>query len=194
MIHIFRSHRTYIAENKFFKWIIYFSICVTVVVLNVHFRTPQTHTMAPWVRRLIFLYVIISKNILESLSETLFRFLFCNIRFFPFIQFLFLLIPSASRFLSPSLPFSFSTKWQPLFCFARFLFLPYTGDQPPSLFPRPPFFPSPHIPLLSSLIPSFLSLPNFSWLIYLENYFLSFVYFQLKTSKSVFQKCKTRLY
>ncbi|XP_023323772.1 acetylcholine receptor subunit alpha-like [Eurytemora carolleeae] len=33
-----------------------FSICVTVVVLNVHFRTPQTHTMAPWVRRLIFLY------------------------------------------------------------------------------------------------------------------------------------------
>ena len=27
------------------------SICVTVVVLNVHFRTPQTHTMAPWVRR-----------------------------------------------------------------------------------------------------------------------------------------------
>ena len=108
MIHIFKSHRTYIAENKFFKWNIYFSICVTVVVLNVHFRTPQTHTMAPWVRRLIFLYVIISKNILESLSKTLFRFLFCNIRFFPFIQFLFLLIPSASRFLSPSLPFSFS--------------------------------------------------------------------------------------
>ena len=33
---------------------VYFSICVTVVVLNVHFRTPQTHTMAPWVRRLIF--------------------------------------------------------------------------------------------------------------------------------------------
>lgn len=27
-----------------------FSICVTVVVLNVHFRSPQTHTMAPWVR------------------------------------------------------------------------------------------------------------------------------------------------
>lgn len=26
------------------------SICVTVVVLNVHFRSPQTHTMAPWVR------------------------------------------------------------------------------------------------------------------------------------------------
>ena len=24
-----------------------FSICVTVVVLNVHFRSPQTHTMAP---------------------------------------------------------------------------------------------------------------------------------------------------
>nr|QEM43364.1 nicotinic acetylcholine receptor alpha 3 subunit [Bradysia odoriphaga] len=29
-----------------------FSICVTVVVLNVHFRSPQTHTMAPWVRTL----------------------------------------------------------------------------------------------------------------------------------------------
>lgn len=26
------------------------SICVTVVVLNIHFRSPQTHTMAPWVR------------------------------------------------------------------------------------------------------------------------------------------------
>merc|ERR1711976_1015078 len=28
-----------------------FSICVTVVVLNVHFRTPTTHKMAPWVRK-----------------------------------------------------------------------------------------------------------------------------------------------
>lgn len=26
------------------------SICVTVIVLNIHFRSPQTHTMAPWVR------------------------------------------------------------------------------------------------------------------------------------------------
>ncbi|XP_031627542.1 acetylcholine receptor subunit alpha-like isoform X2 [Contarinia nasturtii] len=26
------------------------SICVTVLVLNVHFRSPQTHTMSPWVR------------------------------------------------------------------------------------------------------------------------------------------------
>ncbi|KAH8280668.1 hypothetical protein KR018_002183, partial [Drosophila ironensis] len=25
-------------------------ICVTVLVLNIHFRSPQTHTMAPWVR------------------------------------------------------------------------------------------------------------------------------------------------
>ncbi|CAH2211247.1 jg25780, partial [Pararge aegeria aegeria] len=32
------------------------SICVTVVVLNVHFRSPQTHTMAPWVRR-VFIHV-----------------------------------------------------------------------------------------------------------------------------------------
>lgn len=28
------------------------SILVTVIVLNVHFRSPYTHTMAPWVRRL----------------------------------------------------------------------------------------------------------------------------------------------
>ncbi|KAJ8727283.1 hypothetical protein PYW07_001402 [Mythimna separata] len=34
-----------------------FSICVTVVVLNVHFRSPQTHTMAPWVRR-VFIHVL----------------------------------------------------------------------------------------------------------------------------------------
>lgn len=29
-----------------------YSICVTVVVLNVHFRSPQTHRMAPWVKKL----------------------------------------------------------------------------------------------------------------------------------------------
>lgn len=34
-----------------------FSICVTVVVLNVHFRSPQTHTMSPWVRR-VFIHVL----------------------------------------------------------------------------------------------------------------------------------------
>ena len=28
------------------------SICVTVCVLNVHFRTPSTHRMSPWVRKL----------------------------------------------------------------------------------------------------------------------------------------------
>ncbi|KAG5672078.1 hypothetical protein PVAND_002237 [Polypedilum vanderplanki] len=26
------------------------SICVTVMVLNVHFRSPQTHTMNPWIK------------------------------------------------------------------------------------------------------------------------------------------------
>ncbi|XP_067006550.1 acetylcholine receptor subunit alpha-like isoform X1 [Anabrus simplex] len=34
-----------------------FSICVTVVVLNVHFRSPQTHIMAPWVRR-VFIHIL----------------------------------------------------------------------------------------------------------------------------------------
>ncbi|XP_032785867.2 acetylcholine receptor subunit alpha-like [Daphnia magna] len=34
-----------------------FSICVTVVVLNVHFRSPQTHTMSPWVRR-VFIHIL----------------------------------------------------------------------------------------------------------------------------------------
>nr|WAP81826.1 acetylcholine receptor subunit alpha-like [Coccinella septempunctata] len=33
-----------------------FSICVTVVVLNVHFRSPQTHIMAPWVKR-VFIHI-----------------------------------------------------------------------------------------------------------------------------------------
>ncbi|XP_045120668.1 acetylcholine receptor subunit alpha-like isoform X2 [Portunus trituberculatus] len=33
------------------------SICVTVVVLNVHFRSPQTHSMAPWVRR-VFIHIL----------------------------------------------------------------------------------------------------------------------------------------
>lgn len=30
--------------------LLFSSICVTVIVLNIHFRSPQTHTMAPWVR------------------------------------------------------------------------------------------------------------------------------------------------
>ncbi|XP_037078517.1 acetylcholine receptor subunit alpha-like isoform X2 [Pollicipes pollicipes] len=33
------------------------SICVTVVVLNIHFRSPQTHSMAPWVRR-VFIHIL----------------------------------------------------------------------------------------------------------------------------------------
>lgn len=47
--------------NSCYYKLIYFncysSICVTVVVLNVHFRSPQTHTMAPWVRR-VFIHVL----------------------------------------------------------------------------------------------------------------------------------------
>ncbi|XP_018399353.1 PREDICTED: acetylcholine receptor subunit alpha-like isoform X1 [Cyphomyrmex costatus] len=33
------------------------SIGVTVVVLNVHFRSPQTHKMAPWVKR-VFIHIL----------------------------------------------------------------------------------------------------------------------------------------
>ncbi|XP_043247148.1 acetylcholine receptor subunit alpha-like [Amphibalanus amphitrite] len=33
------------------------SIGVTVVVLNVHFRSPQTHRMAPWVKR-VFIHIL----------------------------------------------------------------------------------------------------------------------------------------
>ncbi|KAJ8917132.1 hypothetical protein NQ315_012622, partial [Exocentrus adspersus] len=32
-------------------------ICVTVVVLNVHFRSPQTHRMSPWVKR-VFIHIL----------------------------------------------------------------------------------------------------------------------------------------
>jgi len=34
-----------------------FSICVTVVVLNIHFRSPETHTMTPWIRR-VFIHIL----------------------------------------------------------------------------------------------------------------------------------------
>ena len=33
------------------------SICVSVVVLNVHFRSPATHKMAPWVKR-VFIHIL----------------------------------------------------------------------------------------------------------------------------------------
>ena len=33
------------------------SICVTVCVLNVHFRRPSTHKMSPWVRR-VFIQIM----------------------------------------------------------------------------------------------------------------------------------------
>ena len=34
-----------------------FSICVTVLVLNIHFRSPETHKMAPWVRK-VFIHIL----------------------------------------------------------------------------------------------------------------------------------------
>lgn len=33
------------------------SICVSVIVLNVHFRSPATHKMAPWVKR-VFIHIL----------------------------------------------------------------------------------------------------------------------------------------
>lgn len=46
-IYIFASEYPYTDHNPIsFRC----SICVTVLVLNIHFRSPQTHTMAPWVR------------------------------------------------------------------------------------------------------------------------------------------------
>lgn len=44
-------------ENEIEGLISFFSICVTVAVLNVHFRSPQTHVMKPWVRR-VFIHVL----------------------------------------------------------------------------------------------------------------------------------------
>ncbi|XP_058982838.1 acetylcholine receptor subunit alpha-like isoform X3 [Musca domestica] len=53
------------------------SICVTVVVLNVHFRSPQTHRMAPWVKNVFidslpkFLFIKRPKyNFETSLTST----------------------------------------------------------------------------------------------------------------------------
>ena len=44
--------------NRFFlSPSLFSSIAVTVVVLNVHFRSPQTHKMAPWVKR-VFIHIL----------------------------------------------------------------------------------------------------------------------------------------
>ncbi|KAK9506752.1 hypothetical protein O3M35_008629 [Rhynocoris fuscipes] len=37
--------------------IVSLSICVTVCVLNVHFRSPSTHEMAPWVKKIFLVYM-----------------------------------------------------------------------------------------------------------------------------------------
>ncbi|KAK3605661.1 hypothetical protein CHS0354_032618 [Potamilus streckersoni] len=44
------------------------SIIVTVIVLNVHFRSPATHTMAPWVRR-VFLHILPKLLIMRRPSQ-----------------------------------------------------------------------------------------------------------------------------
>ena len=48
-----------------------FSICVTIVVLNIHFRSPQTHTMAPWIRQ-TFWWTITNQQHWEIIITLLF--------------------------------------------------------------------------------------------------------------------------
>ncbi|PSN40224.1 Acetylcholine receptor subunit alpha-like protein [Blattella germanica] len=53
-----QSNSIYLAAvNSPHSFILHVSICVTVVVLNVHFRSPQTHKMAPWVKR-VFIHIL----------------------------------------------------------------------------------------------------------------------------------------
>merc|ERR1719500_2685433 len=47
-----------------------FSISVTVVVLNVHFRSPQTHSMSPWVRR-VFIHLLPRLLIMKRPMKTM---------------------------------------------------------------------------------------------------------------------------
>lgn len=44
------SRKSFPIFFRFFIFLAVHSICVTVVVLNVHFRSPQTHTMNPWIK------------------------------------------------------------------------------------------------------------------------------------------------
>ena len=62
--------------NIFFVHYNIFSICVTVVVLNVHFRSPQTHKMAPWVKRVsghrnAFIHVFSKSGLLPTFRATI---------------------------------------------------------------------------------------------------------------------------
>lgn len=60
IIILFLQHYTvkkYLLNLLFLFCSFFYSICVTVVVLNVHFRSPQTHKMAPWVKR-VFIHIL----------------------------------------------------------------------------------------------------------------------------------------
>ena len=53
------------------------SICVTVVVLNVHFRSPQTHKMAPWVKRVSGIWLMLDVE-LKLWQHCRYSYTFCR--------------------------------------------------------------------------------------------------------------------
>ena len=59
MIYLLAAWHSWLDVSVLFCWLIDWccSIVVTVVVLNIHFRTPETHTMTPWIRR-VFIHIL----------------------------------------------------------------------------------------------------------------------------------------
>ena len=59
----------------FTMFLVGLSVLVTIVVLNLHYRKPSTHRMAPWVRRLFIhrlpkiLLMRVPKRVSEEVEE-----------------------------------------------------------------------------------------------------------------------------